>query len=216
MPSENAENVGADLPRPIQARKIEKYVKLTAVINHRLVFVRPAGGNNEVDFARLMCDVVKSARNAETLTAMPKVGSFVLAKFGFYQRALVLKIVSVTQAVVSFIDFGNVEVLDFHEMKAMPSILKTIERFATKIRLSKIEHDLMNTNALKVLYDYLIRDTEMMIEIALEKDSNGETMASLRADKWINEQVHSSNINGITVPKTRFLTNVVINYLTEV
>lgn len=185
----------------MNARKIEKHVKLTAVINHRLVFVRPADDHDEVEFARLLCDTAKYAKNADHLACLPAVGSYVLAKFGYYQRAFVLKRINDTQVLVAFIDFGNVETVDFRELKAMPNELKQIKRFATKIALSKVEQDLMNNNALETLYDYLARDAELEIEIAPKGEPNEVTTAKLRADQWINELVNACNIDGIKLLK---------------
>lgn len=211
-PIENHKNVSDRRPVPVPmttAREIEKYVKITAVINHRLVFVRPAGVRNDIDFARLLCDTAKYEKTAKTLTAHPAIGSFVLAKFGFYQRALVLKrIDKTTKFVVAFIDFGNVETLDYCDMKVMPEKLKAINRFATKISLIKIEHDLMNTNALQTLYEYLITDTELEIEIVSKDDLNFQTKAKLLADKWINEMVHLHNIDGVEELKNKGLASV--------
>lgn len=209
-PIENHKNVSDRRILPMTtAREIEKYVKITAVINHRSVFVRPAGVRNDIDFARLLCDTAKYEKTAEMLTVEPAIGSFVLAKFGFYQRALVLKQINkTTMFVVAFIDFGNVETIDYRDMKVMPEKLKAINRFATKVSLIKIEHDLMNTDALQTLYEYLITDAELEIEIVSKGDLHHATKAKLRADKWINEMVHLHNIDGIEEPKNKGLASV--------
>lgn len=192
------------------ARQIGKHVKLTAVINHRLVFVRPAGAQDEVEFARLQCDTAKYAKNAETMRVSPAVGAFVLAQFGgYYQRGLVLKQVADTKVAVAFIDFGNVDTIDIHELKAMPDQLKQIKRFATKIALSGIDDDLMNDKALTILYDYLIHDVELQIEIAPKNVPTEVITAKLRADQWLNELINSLNMFGVMAADTRHYEDLV-------
>ncbi|XP_055323868.1 protein vreteno [Sitodiplosis mosellana] len=189
----------SSVPGRIEAEPISKLqtVKITAVINHRLVFVRPADDQQEAAFVRLMCDTVKYARDAKAFQSLPSVGSLVLAKFDYYQRALVLKHVDNTKVAVAFIDFGNVEIRDFHELKAMPDELKNRKRFATKIRLNKIDDDFMNEKALKYLYNIMAHARELTIKF----DSNDTVpMAELRAsDKWVNQMINSLNIEDIEV-----------------
>lgn len=185
----------------IETKPIERVVKITSVINHRLVFVRPADSRDETEFVRLSCDIMKYAKQTDTLQSMPPVGTYVLANFGYYQRALVLKHVNKTKVAVAFIDFGNVETVDFHHLKMMPEQLKDVKRFATKVALSKINDPLMNDKTLKVLYDYLIRDAELEIKIAPKTDCTEVTTATLRADQWINELIDAANKADIVLPK---------------
>lgn len=182
---------------PVQSggkvQQIKNMVKITAVINHRLVFLRPGTDSDDIEFARINCDTVRCATDADTLTFLPQIGSLVLAKFDFYQRALVLKHVSNTTVAVVFIDYGNVETREFHELKALPEKLKTIKRFASKFALNNIEHDIINFAAVKVLYRYMAKETELRFELNVDNHS-----INLKAsDKWVNELVNQMNIQNI-------------------
>lgn len=181
------------LPSKIEAQTIQNYVKITTVLNHRLVFLRPATESDDIAFARLNCDTVRYANDADTLTFLPQIGSLVLAKFDFYQRALVLKHVSDTAVAVVFIDYGNVETRKFHKLKAMPDKLKTIKRFASKFELNNIDHDIINFAALNVLYRYMANETELRIEF----NENNHCVNLKASDKWINELVNQRNVQNI-------------------
>lgn len=185
----------------IEAEPIKNAVKITSVINHCSLFVRPVEDQQEIAFARLICDTVKCAKDAETYKCLPSIGSLVFAKFDYYQRALVLKHISASKVAVVFIDFGNVEIRDFDQLKVMPDELKQRKRFATKIRLNKIDNDLMNEKALKFLYGIMATDTELSIKI---DSSSLVAMADLKtSDKWVNQMVNSLNSEDIKVPNIK-------------
>lgn len=185
----------------IEAEPIKNAVKITYVINHCTLFVRPVDNQQEIAFARLICDTVKCAKDAATYKCLPSIGSLVLAKFDYYQRALVLKHIDTSKVAVVFIDFGNVEIRDFCQLKVMPDELKKHKRFATKIRLNKIDNDLMNEKALKFLYGIMATDTELSIKI---DSSNLVPMADLKtSDKWVNQMINSLNSEDIKVPNIK-------------
>lgn len=187
----------------IEAHEIKNTVKITTVLNHRLVFLRPATANDDIAFARLNCDTDRCAKDANTLTCLPQIGSLVLAKFDFYQRALVLKHLSSTTVAVVFIDYGNVETREFHQLKVMPDKLKTIKRFASKFKLNGIEHDIMNFDALKALYRYMANETELRIEM----NENNRCVKLTASDKWINELVNQKNAHNIKRPVNTLITD---------
>lgn len=194
-------------PRPVKAESIQRVVKVTAVLNHRMVFVRPAEDHHAVAFVRMMYDTVHCALKAENLKSRPSVGSLVLAKFDYYQRALVLRNLDDTNVVVAFIDYGNVEVRKFCELKVMPDELKKKKRFAQRIRLSKVEHDIMNNKALLYLYNLMAFGTELIYKFDANVDPDGvELMAS---DKWVNSMIQLTNIDNIVVPKVRSVVDLV-------
>lgn len=185
----------------IEAEPIKNAVKITYVINHCTLFVRPVDNQQEIAFARLICDTVIYAKDAETYKCLPSIGSLVLAKFDYYQRTLVLKHIDTSKVAVVFIDFGNVEIRDFSQLKIMPDELKKRKRFATKIKLNKIDNDLMNEKALKYLYGIMATDTELSIKI---DSSNLVPMADLKtSDKWVNQMVNSLNSEDIKVPNIK-------------
>lgn len=193
----------SSIPDRIEAEPISKLhkVKITAVINHRLVFVRPADNQQEASFIRHIYDTVKCAKDAETLKTMPSIGSLVLAKFDDYHRALVLKRIDDTKVAVAFIDFGNVEICNFHELKVMPIELKKRKRFATKVRLNKIEDDLMNEKALQYLYDLMAHGNELTIKF--DVNDNVSTAELKASDKWVNPMVNALNIENIKLARIK-------------
>lgn len=210
--AKNAETKQPHVPERIKAVPIDRNVKITAILNHRLVFVRPAEDRDEKMFARLMCDTISCAKRADFLTSMPSIGSLVLAKFDYYQRALVLKRVDSTRVAIAFIDFGNVETRDYRELKFMSDNLKTKKRFATKIALSRIEDDLMNEKALEYLYNLLVFDVELSIKLGPKK-TNEVVPAELKSpDKWVNQLIHSMNIEDIKLPDDKNVNQLVCLY----
>lgn len=180
-----------------RGRTIDRIVKITAVINHRMVFIRPATKNDDIEFIRLILDTDRYAKDAAILKSMPVIGQLVLAKFDYYQRALVLKKVDENRVAVAFIDFGNVEIRDFHELKFMPDKLNDLDRFATRIELTGIDHDIISDEALKVLYHYMAQGAELKFE----RDASNKEMGSLKAsDKWINQLINKMNTKDIIRP----------------
>lgn len=203
----NAAASTAPIPKQIKAENIDRFVKITAVLNHRMVFVRPAEQQHEEAFVRMMCDTVRYAKEADNLKSLPSIGSLVLAKFDYYQRALVLRHLDDVNVVVVFIDYGNIEVRDFRKLKVMPDVLKKKKRFARRIKLSKIDNDIMNNKALLYLYNLMAFGTELKIKIEANDDAiTAELMAS---DKWVNSMVQLTNIDDIVVPKVHSIVNLV-------
>lgn len=150
----------------VQTHPLHKYVKITCVVNHQLIFVRPAAAADDISFARLVNDVISQSKQANKLKKLPPIGSYVLASFGeFYQRALVLKHISDVEVAVAFIDYGNVETIKFSELKEMPNELKQISRFATRIWLRDVNEGLMNDAAVRYLYKLMLTDNELYIDI---------------------------------------------------
>lgn len=187
----------------IYARQIGQKVKITAIINHRLVFIRPATDRDDIDFARLMCDTVRYAEESDYISTMPIAGTMVLAKFDFYQRGLVLKKINDTQVAVAFIDFGNVEVCDFRKLKVMPNILNKVDRFATKLSLSGITSDIMDDRALKVLYKYMAQDAELKFDGEFDVTNNMFVGTLKASNTWINQSVNEMNSKFIVVQPTK-------------
>lgn len=184
----------------IKAQPIEQKVKITSVINNRLVFIRPADDFDNIEFARLEADTVEAAKNAPTFEMKPCVGSYVLARLGYYQRALVLKHVSETDVLLAFIDYGNVETFDYRDLKMMPDQLKKVKRFATKVALNDIDNRLMNVKTLKYLYDVLARDTELKVKF-VKNNETGETTAALQAsNRWVNQMINRLNTEKVEKP----------------
>lgn len=184
-----------NLGNPLVSEPLGKTVKITYVVNHRMLFVRPADDKQEVAFVKLLNDTVKCAIDAKTYTSLPSVSSLVLAKFDYYQRALVLKHLNDTEVAVAFIDFGNIEIRKFSELKIMPTDLQNRKRFATKIQLKNINEDLMNVKSLEYLYHVMMYDIELKIT---KEIVDGKELCELKSSEhWINQMVNDMNIDNI-------------------
>lgn len=184
----------------IRARPTGKTVKISCVLSHRLVFVRPATTDAEDAFVQLMNDIAKCAKADDHLRKMPAIGTLCLADFGgFYQRALVLKRISRLEVIVAFIDYGNVKRRLFTALKQIPDHLKQPECFATKITLKQIDEDVMNVAALNYLYNLMAYETELTMERIDDIGSTNAIVASLFASHdWVNAKVDKLNKQNIS------------------
>lgn len=98
--------------------ELKLVIKITCVVNQRMLFARPGDAYTDTAFVKCINDTVKYANNAKNLKLLPEVGELVLAPFdNYYQRAMVLKHISTDDVAVAFIDFGNIEVLEFTKFK---------------------------------------------------------------------------------------------------
>lgn len=168
-------------------------VKITFVVNQRMLFVRPSDADADAAFVKCINDTVKYAKKAETLKLMPQIGALVLAPFdNYYQRAMVLKHMPEKKNVaVAFIDFGNIEVLDFTTFKKISPELKRIKRFATKIILKDVEQDYLCDKALQYLYNLMVFDIELTIESSTIE--NEIMIVELRGNDYISRTLNALN-----------------------
>lgn len=113
-----------------------KLVVITSVIDQNTVFVRSFAEKDNDRYLKYLNDVVESSKAAPTLDNMPKIGDIVLAEFeGAYYRALVALIVR-DEAVVAFLEFGNLEKKLISTLKKLRDDLKYEPRFTFKAKLS--------------------------------------------------------------------------------
>lgn len=192
---ENLENLNVKIQNIIEVAPMElkQIVKITHVINHRLLFVRPGTVTDDIAFTKFINEIIRSAKVSPNYKSLPEIGELVLAHFSdFYQRALVLKHLPNEKVVVAFIDFGNIEVVNFNELKKMSDKLKQIKRFATKIMLKNVDDGFMDEQAIEYLYTLMAFDIELSINKIV--GDNGDLMAELKsADSWVSDQVNMRN-----------------------
>lgn len=175
---------------PIELTRI---VKITFVVNQRMLFVRPSDAYADAAFVKCINDTVKYAKKAENLKLMPKIGELVLAPCdNYYQRAIVLKkIPKDDQVAVAFIDFGNIEVIESATLKKISPELKQIKRFATKIILKDVNQDYLCDKALQYLYNLMVFDIELTIESS--KIENDILIADLRDKDYVSRTLNALN-----------------------
>lgn len=186
----------------ILPKKIDQKAKITCILNHRLVFIRPAMENDDIEFVMFINDTIKYAKQVENMKSLPKIGTLCLAEFGgFYQRALVMKCISKFMVVVALIDFGNVETKAYSELKPISNELKQKKRFATKVTLNQVNDDLMNEEALQYLYNIMAFDETLKVEFNSNNNSP-HLSADLFLDEWVNEKVNKFNVKDIVINET--------------
>lgn len=136
-------------------QKSNTKVKLTSFVDFKTIYVRPSNPEDDKKFIKLMNDVSKAAKTSDALTTA-KSGLLVLVQFEMiYHRALILKLLNQNEAMVAFIDFGNVDKVEIAKMKQLPAELKKSPRMATRFVLKNVPDAMCNDDALNVLFDLL-------------------------------------------------------------
>lgn len=144
-------------------RKSNTQVKLTSFIDFKTVYVRPSNSEDELEFIKLMNDVAKAAKTSVKLK-VPKSGLLALALFdAVYHRALILKLLNQNEAIVAFIDFGNVDTVNIADLRIMPTELKKRPRMVTKFTLKDVPDAMCNDGALNILFELLNKSAEVTI-----------------------------------------------------
>lgn len=144
-------------------QKSNTRVLLTSFLDFKTVYVRPSNPIDDMEFIKLMNDVVKAAKTSAQLRA-PKCGMLVLAQFEMvYHRALILKLLDENKAIVAFIDFGNVDTARIAEMKVMPTELKKMPRMVTRYTLKNVPDAMCNDDALNILFELLNKSAEVTV-----------------------------------------------------
>lgn len=181
----------------ILSMDLTREVKITFVVNQRMLYVRPGDMDADVAFMKCINDTAKYAKKAENLKLMPQIGELVLAPFdNYYQRAMVLKhMPKKNQVAVAFIDFGNIEILEFMTLKKISPKLKRIKRFATKIILKDVNQDYLCDKALQYLYNLMVFDIELTIESSTIE--NDIMIVDLRDKDYISRTLNALNFKEI-------------------
>lgn len=125
-------------------------VKLVYASNHWSAYIRSAASDTE--YAELLQRVVESAATAAKLTALPKRNDMVSAPFlGDHYRAIVVKAEAIDQPIrVAFLDFGNIDVVKFDELRELDANLKA-KRFTFRIFLDGVDRETPNQDGFALL-----------------------------------------------------------------
>lgn len=175
-------------------QKSNTKVKLTSFVDFKTVYVRPSNPEDDKKFIKLMNDVSKAAKTSGSLTTA-KSGLLVLAPFEMiYHRALILKLLNQNEAIVAFIDFGNVDKVEIAKMKQLPAELKKSPRMATRFVLKNVPDAMMNDDALKVLFHLLNLSLEATVRFD-EPYALGETECELTTPAIeVNKAIIDANV----------------------
>lgn len=179
-------------------QKSNKRVKLTSFVDFKTVFVRSSNSDDEMEFIKLMNDVANAAKTSGKLIT-PKTGLLVLAPFEMiYHRSLILKLLNQEEAIVAFVDFGNVDTVNINQMKTMPAELKKRSRMVTKFTLKHVPDAMCNDYAMNILYELLNKSVELTIRFD-EPYVPGVTECELATDAFdsVNRVIINANVPNV-------------------
>lgn len=174
-------------------QKSNSRVRLVSFVDFKTVYVRAS--DDDIEFVKLMNDVAEASKTSGKLM-VPKSGLLVLAPFETaYHRALIIKLLDQDEAIVAFIDYGNVDTVKIADMKTMPVELKKRPRMVTKMILKSVPDAMCNDDALNILFELLNKSTEMTIRFD-EPYVPGLTECELATDAFdsVNRVIITDNV----------------------
>ncbi|XP_077271610.1 vreteno [Temnothorax americanus] len=118
-------------------------VCLTSYRNHYNMFVRSLDEEEVEYYNNVMQTVAQYAQTAPHLTEAPDPQQIVIAPYnsdGNSYRAMVVNLVENDKARIVYIDFGNVDIIDIKDLKAMPAC-DLLQHGCTRITLKDIPRD---------------------------------------------------------------------------
>lgn len=121
----------------------------------------------------------------ECVSTRPSIGTLYLVECGnMKHRVMVLKYTSKLSVLVGYVDYGNVEERLFTSLKYIPQQVNNHNvYYATRIRLSDVNEDLMNPVALYYLYNLMASGVELQMQMLESQIIDGSLtyVASLMA-----------------------------------
>lgn len=164
IPMNRAELCQTSVPLQAEPIKNKSPVLITCAVDHRTLFIRPTNPDDNNEYIKILNDVIADARKSEYLRKYPSLGSLVSAPFQkVYYRAMILKMINENELVVGFIDFGNVEVCQFSELKQLSVNLQRRKRFAKKVILRNVPEKCLNRDALLIINELIVNDMKLTI-----------------------------------------------------
>lgn len=126
-------------------------VRLVYASNHYSAYIRSAASDNE--YSDILARVIEAAVNAGKLTELPQRNDMVSAPFlGDYYRAIVVKAESTEQPIrVAFLDFGNVDSVQFDDLRELDDDLKNAKRFTFRVFFDGVDRETPNPGGLALL-----------------------------------------------------------------
>ncbi|XP_068081173.1 uncharacterized protein vret [Anabrus simplex] len=140
---------------------------LSTFITPKDVFVRPVDKNASSLFARIMQDLNGFCHKVPGLDQMPSIGDLVAGKYsgdGNYYRALIRKI-DENDIKVSYVDFGNCEVLHLDNLKPITEELKSYPCFAVKVILKDVLDQPLNKEVGEYFGEIVRKDLELKLKV---------------------------------------------------
>lgn len=175
--------------------KVKDKVVISAVINERCLFLRPAS----VDEAVIMNSVLKLSKDLKKLEKLPEVDDLVVVNFlnDFYRaKVLVLKEDAVS---VQLIDFGGTASVQLCDIWEITEECQRLKCDAHRVFLKNIKNSAINQNIIDYVLLLLEQESELLVnaidgeEIILNHDSTMKTVNDMLNDLSIVEDANYDN-----------------------
>lgn len=126
-------------------------VRLVYASNHYSAYIRSSASDSE--YSSILARVAETAAKAGKLTKLPQRNDMVSAPFlGDYYRAIVVKAESTEQPIrVAFLDFGNVDTVQFDDLRELDDDLKNAKRFTFRVFFDGVDRETPNPEGLALL-----------------------------------------------------------------
>lgn len=153
-------------------------VYLTHASSSNIVYVRSAEKNDDRTYIKLIKEIAECCENAAQLEESPEPGKIIAALYDrIYYRCRVVYVSPLTDdALVDFIDFGNVEKIKLSEARSLPHEFQTIMPTVKMIMLKGVPSK--DAEALKQLKSLVNRLRRLTLV-----HENGETECELIDEK---------------------------------
>lgn len=194
--------------------KVKDQVIISSIINERCVYVR----RSDVEFSRLMNDVLKYSKNAQKLETLPDIDDVVLVRFmDDIYRAQVIELPDDESCRISvrLIDYGNTAQVFLKDLMVISVECQHLECVAHKVTLKDVRIDIFNWD----IVDFLVMLSSNKTELLVSQIDSGDVVLtdSLRGTS-INEQI--VNLSLVEEKKSYdgdgFLLSELLQYVPEV
>ncbi|XP_071447846.1 uncharacterized protein [Hetaerina americana] len=142
-------------------------VKIVHFFNMAAIYVQPCDHKSQLEISKLLQSVTEACipvGGKKPLREIPAKGSIVGCKFeadGNHYRALVVDVKSRDEIHVSYIDFGNLDVVKLDLMCEIPDRLKMVPAQAVRISLKDSFGNRMNKDVTIYLSELVINEEEL-------------------------------------------------------
>lgn len=166
-------------------------VIITAVIDHRTLFIRSFAKNNNTEYVKNANDIAEYSLTAKPLTKLPERGDLVLAELEgeCYYRALVLNVQQNTVR-VAYIDFGNTAEKTLADLKELSDEMGQRKRFTRKLVLKNVPTVMLNEKCLEYLHELVNELKPLKI---LHKEQTNVTLIDLDRKMSLEDYIFQLN-----------------------
>lgn len=162
----------------VQLSTGEVNVIITSVVTPEAIFCHIADSNNSTALANLNNDISSYCMNSSFNNYYPVCGEICLARYsddGLWYRAVPLKIIRGKLQVI-FLDFGNVEILDFEDTRQMIPRFMELPIQAVHCMLSGIASQNWNAEVIEELLKILPQKEELKVKVLEKIQKNNDVI----------------------------------------